>query len=146
MNRRQVWLASAVVLMTSLSLRGGDAVSASSEHPAGLNAWCGSLGEYSAWYHTGSWRDPFDPVKMTLFVWKGKDRPDPRNLTVKFKRSDNTVVTVPNGQKGVQTWSGPQVDLKNGWVGYFISKTWVLNNAKLTWDDDWRWDVTGCLP
>lgn len=112
--------------------------------PTGTMRWCGSLGEYTSWHNTGSW---FDPLKQTLFVWKGgKDKLSPTDLTVKFTRSDRKVVTVPNSQKGVQTYSGPQVDLKNGWVGYFISKTWVLENAKLTWDDDWRWDVTGCLP
>ncbi|MCW5851673.1 MAG: hypothetical protein KIT87_16490 [Anaerolineae bacterium] len=97
-------------------------------------AWCGSLGEYTAWY----WPNWYQP-KPALFVWKnGAGKPNPTNLTVKFNGQ-----TVANADDGIRTGS-PQIDLRNGWVGYYLSTRWYLGHPQ--WDDDWRWNVTGCLP
>lgn len=97
------------------------------------SSYCGQLGEYTAWHYTaGEW-------KRVLWVWNnGHSTPYPDAVIVYYNGQ-----LVENGQKGVQTYSGPQVDQGNGWVGYFISKTWVLMHSG--WDDDWRWDVRGCV-
>lgn len=98
-------------------------------------AWCGKLGSYTAIFWNG-----WEP-KPTLFVWKnGKGKPNPYNLTVKYNGK-----VVPNSDDGVKTSSGPQQDLGNGWVGYHIAKRFYIPTG-MQWDDDWRWEVYGCLP
>ena len=96
---------------------------------APLNAtYCGPLGEYTSWYGT----------KPVLWVWKnGGGKPNPTNVKVKFNGN-----SVSNSDSGVLVAS-PQVDNGNGWVGYFIAKRWYLINWQ--WDDDSRWNVSGCV-
>jgi hypothetical protein len=91
--------------------------------------WCGKLSSYTTWY--GS--------KPALFVWKGQNRGNPYAVSVYYNGS-----SVPNSASGVQTYSGPQIDLGNGWVGYYIAKRFYLYHSN--WNDDWRWEVRGCLP
>lgn len=91
-------------------------------------AWCGALGEYTTWYG----------IKPVLYVWKGKGNGNPYNVKVYYNNA-----LVPNADHGVIVTS-PQVDRGDGWVGYFIAKRFVSTNWQ--WDDDWRWDVRGCIP
>lgn len=123
-----------IVLATMVLLIGAQPADAGSttEYPASSvanKAWCGRLSSYTTWYSG----------KPILYVWKGKGRGNPYAVSVWYNNR-----SVPNSGNGVQTSSGPQVDLRNGWVGYFIAKRFYLTNWQ--WDDDWRWEVRGCLP
>lgn len=105
--------------------------------------WCGSLSSYTTWWYYSDERR----WKPILYVWKGRGRGNPYSMSIYFTNSAGTVVPVPNNGSGVQTWSGPQVDPGNGWVGYYISTGWrTVNPLNGSWDDDWRWRVFGCLP
>lgn len=90
--------------------------------------WCGRLPSYTTWYNR----------KPILFVWKGKGSQNPTYVSVWFNN-----YSVPNADNGVIT-SSPQVDLNDGWVGYYISTRWYLTHH--LWDDDWMWEVRGCIP
>jgi hypothetical protein len=76
--------------------------------------------------------------KPALFVWKGKGRGNPYAVSVWYNGK-----SVPNSDSAIVTTS-PQIDDGNGWVGYFLAKRWYFFNPG--WDDDWRWEVRGCLP
>ena len=110
-------------------------LSSSSEASTVLKAWCGRLSSYTTWYYSTVER----AWKPILYVWKGKGKGNPYAVSVYYNDR-----YVSNGPDGVQTYSGPQVDPGNGWVGYFIAKRFYLFNPG--WDDDWRWEVRGCIP
>lgn len=105
------------------------------------SAWCGRLSSYTSWYYATTVIDgkTTNEWKRTLYVWTGKG--EPYAVSVYF---DNNLVG--NDQKGVQTYTGPQVPAKDGWYGYFISKTWAADPRHWNWDDDRRWEVRGCIP
>jgi hypothetical protein len=105
------------------------------EHSVVAKAWCGRLSSYTTWYYS-SVEKIWKPI---LYVWKGKGKGNPYAVSVYFDGK-----TVPNDGSGVQTFTGPQVDPGDGWVGYFIAKRFYLTHPK--WDDDWRWEVRGCIP
>ena len=104
-----------------------------------VQASCGQRSTYTQWYWAGY-------PKPTLFVWKGgAGKPNPTNVIVQYNNrtaANPNWISVPNAEYGIQTGS-PQVDLKNGYVGYFIAKRWYSLNWG--WDDDWRWFVSGCI-
>jgi len=90
--------------------------------------WCQAFASYTDWYNG----------KRALFVYRGRGNPNPYAVSVYYNGE-----SVPNAGNGVQTYSGPQVDLKNGWVGYYVSTRWAWSHPN--WNDDWRWEVRGCI-
>jgi hypothetical protein len=97
--------------------------------------WCGRLSSYTTWYYSGV-EHMWKPI---LYVWKGQGRGNPYWVNVAFNNQ-----IVPDRDDAVKTTPGPQVDLNNGWVGYFIARRFYYFNWQ--WDDDWRWRVNACLP
>jgi hypothetical protein len=89
--------------------------------------WCSGLANYTDYYNG----------KPALFVYKGNN-PHPYAVAVRFNGQ-----IVPDAGNGVQTYTGPQFEPGNGWIGYYISTrwTWVYYN----WNDDWRWSVRACF-
>lgn len=96
--------------------------------------WCGRLSSYTTSYYSNV-EHIWKPI---LYVWKGTGSANPTAVSVWYNAE-----YVPNSDYGIQT-SSPQVDNRNGWVGYFIAKRWYLFHWQ--WDDDWRWEVRGCIP
>ena len=96
--------------------------------------WCGRLSSYTTWYYSNV-EHYWKPI---LYVWKGVGKANPKYVSVWYNSE-----SVPNADYGIQT-SSPQVDDRNGWVGYFIAKRWY--SLHWQWDDDWRWEVRGCVP
>lgn len=128
MNTTSRFILATLILVLALGLTG--TVEASQTQSYSDAKWCGRLSSYTTWYNG----------KPILFVWKGNGRGNPTAVSVYYDGK-----TVPNSGNGVQTYSGPQADSQNGWVGYYIStryRTFIARN----WDDDWRWEVRGCLP
>lgn len=91
--------------------------------------WCQSFSSYT------DWKDN----KPAVFVYKGRGNPNPVSVEIQYNGAK-----VANAGNGVQTYSGPQFDLNNGWVGYYISTRWYWTHPG--WNDDWRWVVRGCIP
>jgi hypothetical protein len=137
-HRRFLLFVLAFLFFTGLAANPVMASNATSTDRSVANtAWCGRLSSYATWYYSNVERI----WKPILYVWRGQGRGNPYAVSVYFNNQ-----YVSNSGDGVQTWSGPQVDTGNGWVGYFIAKRFYMWPTNWQWDDDWRWGVRGCLP
>lgn len=90
--------------------------------------WCSGLANYTDW-HEGD---------GALFVYRGLGNPNPYAVAIRYNGS-----IVPDADYGVQTYTGPQGDLQNGWIVYHISTRWLITHPG--WNDDWRWSVRACF-
>ncbi|HQY26417.1 MAG TPA: hypothetical protein PLL45_16150 [Thermoflexales bacterium] len=126
--------ASLAALLLATAVSASPVAASQEQRPAGK--WCGRLSSFTSSYYSTVERI----WKPILYVWKGQGAGNPTAVSVWYNGN-----SVPNSDDAVRT-SSPQVDPSNGWVGYFIAKRFYFAPSNWAWDDDWRWEVRGCIP